>query len=77
MSEKVESNRTGQPLRVLFVEDNPRDVKLIRAVLERSGYRLTFDTVDLPGVRCQVPGARCQVSGARGGIRSLRLFPDT
>jgi two-component system cell cycle sensor histidine kinase/response regulator CckA len=33
-------------LRVLFVEDNPKDAKLMAATLERAGCRLTLDRVD-------------------------------
>ena len=35
-------------LRILFIEDNPKDVKLMVAALERSGYQLEFDVVDSP-----------------------------
>ena len=45
MTAKEESSPAGRPLRVLLVEDNPRDAKLIIAVLERSGYQLSVDTV--------------------------------
>src|SRR5437016_818584 len=48
VKEKEELGQLGRSLRVLFIEDNPRDVKLIAASLERSGYRLAFDAVDSP-----------------------------
>ncbi len=48
MSEKEDFTQIGSSLRLLFVEDNPRDVKLTASVLERSGYRLTFDVADSP-----------------------------
>ena len=38
------------PLRVLFVDDNPQDVKLMVSVLQRGGYDLTFDSVDAPAL---------------------------
>jgi PAS domain S-box-containing protein len=34
------------PLHVLFVEDDPRDARLMAATLERAGCRLTLDRVD-------------------------------
>src|ERR1017187_3995520 len=37
-----------KPLRVLCVEDNPRDVKLMAATLESAGYRLKLDHVEEP-----------------------------
>jgi response regulator RpfG family c-di-GMP phosphodiesterase len=46
MSESVEIIQARPALRVLIVEDNHRDVKLTVAVLERSGYHLTFNIVD-------------------------------
>jgi two-component system, cell cycle sensor histidine kinase and response regulator CckA len=36
------------PLRVLLVEDNPRDARLMTTTLERAGCRLTLDQVDSP-----------------------------
>jgi response regulator RpfG family c-di-GMP phosphodiesterase len=39
-------NPAGKSLRVLFVEDTPHDVELSAAVIERSGYRLSYDAVD-------------------------------
>jgi PAS domain S-box-containing protein len=49
MSErKRPKNDGGPPLRVLFVEDSVRDLQLIVASLERSGYRLVSERVDSP-----------------------------
>ena len=45
MTATEQSSPAGRPLRVLLVEDNPRDAKLVIAVLKRSGYCLTIDTV--------------------------------
>lgn len=45
MSEEENFSKRVPSLRVLLVEDNPGDAKLMMAVLERSGYRLSFDTV--------------------------------
>jgi PAS domain S-box-containing protein len=44
--EDIRRNNTG--LRVLIVEDNPLDVNLMAATLERSGYNLTYVSVDAP-----------------------------
>jgi len=41
---EASSSRT---LRLLVVEDNPRDAQLITAALKRAGYPLSFDRVDL------------------------------
>src|SRR5579885_564186 len=38
--------RTNQRLRILFADDTPQDIKLMTSMLSRSGYRLTFSTVD-------------------------------
>lgn len=46
MSDKKDLIQAGTPLRVLIAEDNPRDVKLVVAALERSGYRLNYEAVD-------------------------------
>jgi len=47
--DKIDGPINPRPaLRVLFVEDSPRDVKLIAAMLERAGYPLTFTAVDIP-----------------------------
>src|ERR1035437_1417392 len=46
MSDKKELIQAGTPLRVLIAEHNPRDVKLVVAALERSGYRLNYEAVD-------------------------------
>src|SRR5580698_1528812 len=35
-----------RPLRVLFVEDNPRDVKLTARILEKYGYQLDSHLAD-------------------------------
>ncbi len=40
------TNGQRSPLRVLFVEDSSRDLQLMVAALERSGYNLTHDRVD-------------------------------
>src|SRR5437667_11168721 len=44
----VKFQKVGATLHALLVEDNPRDVKLIRAILERSGYLLTHVSIDTP-----------------------------
>jgi PAS domain S-box-containing protein len=38
-------SKPGSPLRVLFIEDNPRDVKLLSHHLERAGFDLHADLV--------------------------------
>ena len=35
-------------LRVLLLEDNPRDAKLMVSLLKSGGYKVQFDVVDLP-----------------------------
>jgi PAS domain S-box-containing protein len=37
------------PLRVLIVENSPLEAELVVACLERAGYALSFDIVELPG----------------------------
>ena len=39
---------SGQPLRVLYVEDNPRDAKLCLKQLEQAGLKLKADVVNTP-----------------------------
>jgi response regulator RpfG family c-di-GMP phosphodiesterase len=46
MKGRTDSTKDSSSLRVLIVEDNPRDVKLIMATLEKSGYRLLPEIVD-------------------------------
>ena len=49
MTADPKTNDPVQPpmkLRVLYVEDNPRDVKLTAIMLERAGYAVTGDAVD-------------------------------
>lgn len=52
MPDTRESNQAGRSLRVLLAEDSPRDAKLTMAVLERSGYNLSVDTVDTLDAFC-------------------------
>ena len=42
------SKRSGQPLRLLIVEDSPADAELCVATLKRAGYHVTFDLVGSP-----------------------------
>ena len=35
---------------MLFVEDDPRDVKLTTQILKKAGYRLALDEVDRPAL---------------------------
>jgi len=44
----VKSQNASPTLRALIVEDSPRDVKLMVAMLEKSGYSLTYVSVDTP-----------------------------
>src|SRR5579859_2222046 len=44
----VKSQKVSPILRALIVEDNPRDVKLLVATLEKGGYSLTVVSVDTP-----------------------------
>jgi len=46
--ESVNPDSSAKPLRVVLVEDNPRDVKLTVRMLEQAGYRLEFVTVATP-----------------------------
>ena len=39
-------NTSPPPLRVLLLEDNPRDAKLTASILERGGYRVQFEVTD-------------------------------
>src|SRR5512135_3696106 len=43
-----ETQKADEILRTLIVEDNPLDVKLMAAMLERSGYHLEYKSVDTP-----------------------------
>ena len=36
----------GMPLRVLMLEDNPRDVELSLQELKKAGFKVQADTVD-------------------------------
>ena len=45
MPERDVASLAARPLRLLLAEDNPRDAKLTIAALERSGCRLSIDTV--------------------------------
>jgi two-component system cell cycle sensor histidine kinase/response regulator CckA len=40
------ANKSSQKLRVLFVEDSPKDVKLMTAILVQAGYSLDIASVD-------------------------------
>src|ERR1700682_6279142 len=40
----------ARTLRLLYVEDNPRDVELLTSILKHAGYRLKLDLVDEPRV---------------------------
>src|SRR2546428_10678688 len=46
--ESVNPDSSAKPLRVVLVEDNPRDVKLTVRMLEKAGYRLEFVTAATP-----------------------------
>ena len=48
--ESVNPDSSAKPLRVLLVEDNPRDVKLTVRMLEQAGYRLEFATAATPNL---------------------------
>lgn len=46
LSEKERVGKSVRSLRVLIAEDSPSDLKLIVSMLERSGYKLSFEAVD-------------------------------
>jgi CheY-like chemotaxis protein len=46
--ESVNPDPSAKPLRVVLVEDNPRDVQLTVRMLEKAGYRLEFVTAATP-----------------------------
>ena len=47
-AEAISSLKPRPRLRVLFVEDNPGDVKLMAAMLQQAGYELESKSVDTP-----------------------------
>src|ERR1022692_2932869 len=50
MPHKSKPASEDKDLRLLFVEDDPRDVKLVTQILKQTGHRLALDAVDQPAL---------------------------
>src|SRR5208337_1225788 len=63
------------PLRVLILEDNPRDAKLMASVLERGGFRVQFEVTDSQKVfQERLARAECDVILADFNLRDWTAF---
>ena len=72
------SNRgepAGEPLRAFILEDNPRDAKLMVAMLEREGYAVQYEITDSQELfRERLENGECDIVLADFNLRSWNAF---
>ena len=72
------SNRgepAGEPLRAFILEDNPRDAKLMVAILEREGYAVQYEITDSQELfRERLENGECDIVLADFNLRSWNAF---